>query len=203
MAERPLRKFRWWHGLAFYAGVQLAQLGLRSVAARCRAEKRRGTGKSADDRETHREMRLPVFAPPGWAYPVAWSINSVSLIAGGLYVLNLPTETEGRAEFLRWQAAAWGLFALFDTAYLELESPINAALVTFAYSGATVASLVAAQGRIEDRMQSRCAALSLATTLVWLVLSNPVAVAQAAWNHDPFWNAGPFLEPPKGWEKKE
>ncbi len=142
--------------------------------------------------------RLPIFAPPGAAFPIAWSINSASSIAGGLHVLNMPVETEGRTEFLRLQAAAWSLFALFETAYFGLRSPINAALVTFAYTGVTVASLDVALRRMEDRR----VALSLATTLAWLALANPVAVAQAAWNYDPFWKAGPFGTPPPGWEKK-
>lgn len=196
------RQFHWWHGAAFFVGVRLAQLGLRAAAAKwteSRAPQRSGPEGGETERESYEKMRLPVFAPPGWAFPVAWSINSACLIAGGLHVLNRDSETPGRTEFLASQAAAWGLFALFDTAYFGLESPINAALVTFAYSGATVASLAAAQGKMKDT----CATLSLATTLAWLALANPVAVAQAAWNRDPFWKAGPFMEPPSGWAKIE
>jgi tryptophan-rich sensory protein len=189
------RQFRWWHGVAFFAGVQLAQLGLRKAAAKWVDSRAPQNGE--DDRESYAAMRLPVFAPPGWAFPVAWSINSACLLAGGLHVLNKDPETPGRTEFLAAQAVAWGLFATFDTAYFGLRSPINAALVTFAYSGATVVSLAAAQGKMKDC----CTALSMATTVAWLALANPVAVAQAAWNRDPFWNTGPWLEPPPGWEK--
>lgn len=189
------KKFRWWHGVAFYAGVQVAQWGLRLAVRRLRNEK--GRGGRENDRESYRAQRLPVFAPPGVAFPIAWGINSVSLVASGLHVLNLPEDAAGRGEFLRLQATAWCLFALFNTAYFELRSPINAALVTFAYSGVTVASLAVAVSRMEDG----CAARSLATTMAWLALANPLAVTQAAWNRDPFWNAGPFLAPPPGWEK--
>ncbi len=189
------KRYPWWYGLAFYAGVQMAQWGLRTAARRWTDE---GEGRSRkQNREAYRAQRLPVFAPPGVAFPVAWTINSVSAIAGGLYVLNLSPRTKGRAEFLRLQLAAWCLFALFDTAYFGLRSPINAALVTFAYTGVTAASIDVAWRRMHDPT----AALSLATTGAWLALANPVAVAQAAWNHDPFWEAGPFCEPPKGWEK--
>jgi translocator protein len=194
------KKFRWWHGMMFYVGVQLAQIAIRSAvrAARgSRDEELSPPASNDQDRELYRSQRLPIFAPPPIAFPIAWSINSISLIAGGLHVLNLPAETAGRAEFLRLQGTAWGLFTLFNTAYFELRSPINAVLVTFAYSAATVASLAIAQAKIKDRR----AILSLATTIAWLALANPVAVAQATWNYDPFWHVGPFMMPPRGWEK--
>lgn len=188
-------KYRWWHGVAFYAGVQMAQWGMRLAVRRVRKQSERAGRES--DRDAYKGQKLPVFAPPGAAFPIAWSINSVSSIAGGLHVLNLPQNAPGRDDFLRLQATAWCLFSFFNTAYFELRSPINAALVTFAYSGVTVASLAVGVGRMEDRR----AAWSLATTLAWLALANPLAVTQALWNRDPFWNAGPFLVPPPGWVK--
>lgn len=169
---------------------------LRETAQSFAANHHRRTRNS--DRASYESERLPVFAPPGVAFPIAWSINSVSTIAGGLYVLNLSRRKKGRTEFLRFQASAWCLFALFDTAYFTLRSPINAAIVTFAYTGVTAASMGVALHRLKEPKVT----LSLATTAAWLAIANPVAIAQAAWNHDPFWNAGPFADPPEGWEKK-
>lgn len=194
------RRYRWWHGVIFYAGVQVAQMALRATVRRARNRQpidARSEATGTRDRESYKSERLPVYAPPAIAFPIAWSINCASSIAGGLHVLNLPEETEGRVEFLRLQVSAWALFSLFNTAYFELRSPINAALVTFAYSAVTVTSLAVALRRMEDRT----AAFSLATTIAWLMLANPLAATQAAWNHDPFWKAGPFLVPPQGWEK--
>jgi benzodiazapine receptor len=187
------KKFRWWQGVAFYAGVQAAQWGLR-LAVRKLREQENGTHRS-NDPETYRAQRLPKYAPPPAAFPIAWSINSLSTIAGGLYVLNLHRRTPGRTQFLTSQAAAWVLFAAFSTAYFELESPINAAAVTAAYTAATTVSLHAACVKMQDKR----AAASLLTTLAWLLLANPLGLTQAAWNYDPFWKAGPFLEPPAGW----
>lgn len=188
-------KFRWWHGVAFYAGVQAAQLGMR-LAVRKLREPESGTPRSSD-RETYQAQWLPKFAPPPAAFPIAWTINSVSTIAGGLYVLNLPKKTPGRTLFVGSQLAAWVLFALFSTAYFELESPVNAAAVTAAYTGATGLSLYAALCRMQDKR----AAASLLTTLAWLALANPLGLTQAAWNYDPFWKTGPFFEPPERWVK--
>ena len=180
------KRFRWWHGAAFYAGVQLASYALKAAA-------RRSTNQPASreaDREFYREQRRPWFAPPPAAFPVAWGINSVSAIAGGLHVLNLPAGAEGRAEFLRLQAAAWVLFAAFDAAYFGLRSPVNAAAITLAYTAVTAASVDVALRRMKDRY----AAASLATTAAWLALANPVGLSVAARNPDPFWKTEP-VEP--------
>lgn len=179
------KRYPWWYGLVFYAGLQIVQLALRA-------------GKRTEDRDLYKTERLPVFAPPGVAFPIAWGINSICLIAGGLHVLNLPAKTEGRLEFLRSQAAAWTLFVLFGPAYFGLRSPINAAIITFLYSAATATSLKSAWCRMHDER----ATLLLGTTVIWLVLANPVGATQALWNRDPFWGIGPLAEPPHGWAKE-
>jgi tryptophan-rich sensory protein len=130
-------------------------------------------------------------------FPVAWSINCCCAIAGGIYVLNLSRHKRGRTKFLVLQSTAWGLFVLFDTAYFGLRSPMNAAAVTLGYTAVTAASIDTA---VREMREPR-AALALATTAAWLALANPLAIAQAAWNRDPFWKVGPFCEPPQGWEK--
>lgn len=184
-------RFKWWHGVVFYAGIQLAQWSIRRTISATRS-----TEPKREDRAFYRRQRLPVFAPPGIAFPVAWTINSATSIAGAIHVLNLRRGRDGRNEFLRRQAAAWVLFVLFETAYFELQSPINAVLVTVAYTGVTLASIRAA-----IRMHDNWALLSLVPTAGWLSLANPVALAQAAWNRDPFWRIGPVCTPSKRWLK--
>jgi len=184
------QRFRWWHGAAFFAGVQVAAFALKRAAAGGNVSRKR-------DRKFYRNELLPVFAPPGAAFPVAWTINSICAIAGGLHVLNMPRETEGRSEFLRLQSAAWALYVTFEAAYFGLRSPINAAGVTILYSGATVASFAVAARRLRDPL----AAASLAPTLAWLALANPVGITQALWNRDAFWKVGPFMNPERRWLK--
>lgn len=183
------KRYRWWHGLLFYAGVQVGRLALRSLARNLAGNSE--SDSREQDRAFYRAQRLPAFAPPAIAFPIAWTVNGACAVAGGLHVLNLPSRTPGRSDFLRFQAAAWTLFAGFDAAYFALRSPLNAAAVTILYTSFTVASLDTALRRMRDRE----AALSLATTLAWLCLANPLAVTQAARNHDPFWNVGPWLAP--------
>ena len=66
-------RFKRWHGLLFYAGVQLIDWGIRTAVRRVNAYTR-----NEADREFYKRQRLPVFAPPGIAFPIAWSINSAT-----------------------------------------------------------------------------------------------------------------------------
>lgn len=184
MGKRP---FRWWHGVLFFAGVQAAEWGIRFAVRTAR-----GTDRKQADRSFYRGQKQPVFAPPGLAFPIAWTINSASSIAGAFRVLNLEVDSRERTRFLSFQAAAWLLFVVFNTAYFELRSPINAAAVTVAYSGVTAASIRSAM-----RMKDWRAVLSLLPTAAWLALANPVGIAVAAWNRDEFWKAGPFADAPE------
>jgi tryptophan-rich sensory protein len=188
MGEQTNRHaYRWWHGFLFYAGVQAAVWGIR-MATRQIAGRR---GRQAD-RDFYRRKKLPVFAPPGVAFPIAWTVNSAGSIASALRVLNLERHSEERSRFLALQGAAWLLFVLFSTAYFELRSPVNSAAITLAYSGVTVASL-----RSALRMKNWPAALALLPTAAWLALAVPVGITVAAWNRDEFWKVGPFLHPPR------
>ncbi len=111
--------------------------------------------------------------------------------------MNLSTNRKGRRQFLQLQGGAWVLFSIFQAAYFGLRSPINAEIVTILYTAVTFASLDVAIREMRDAK----AASSLATTVAWLVLANPVGLAVAAWNYDPLWKVGPFVEPERRWLK--
>lgn len=170
-----MKRWRWWHGVALYAAVVGVQAALRAALG-------------PEDTAFYRRQRLPKFAPPPIAFPIAWGINSVGALYGLLHVANLPPQTPGRAAYLRAQGTAWVLFATFNAAYFGLRSPINAAIVTTLFTVTTATSL-----REAARMRDAKAALALVPTAAWLALANPLAIAQAARNHDEFWKMGPFL----------
>lgn len=163
--------------MAFYAGVRLASWAL-SRAAR-RYARARGLPAARGSREApaifYRRQKLPWFAPPPEAFPIAWSINSAGLIAAGLRALNLPRTRPGRCAFLALQAAGWGLFASFDAAYIELRSRRNAAGVTLPYAALIWASLRLALKPLRDRRL----AWELAPVSAWMLLAVPLSLAQA------------------------
>ena len=181
-------KFRWWEGALFYAGVQCAALSARSLVHGIRARRDRRA-----DGDLYRKQRLPWFAPPAVVFPLAWTINSMGAVNAGLRVVNMRRHRCGRAEFLQYQAVAWMLYAGFNTAYFELDSPLNGAAVTLAFAGVTAGSLRAAW-----RLHDRIAVVSLLPTAAWLGLACPLALYVAARNPDHFWGTKAFSE---GWAR--
>lgn len=55
----------------------------------------------------------------------------------------------------------------------------------------TLASMLVAPLHLKD---SRVV-LSLATTILWLLIATTAATFQALWNHNEFYGVGPFMEP--------
>jgi tryptophan-rich sensory protein len=105
--------------------------------------------------------------------------------------LNTPRGTPGRDAYVALQAATWLNFVLFNAAYFSLRSPLNALVLTVSFFALMLASMLVALLRLKD---SRVA-LSLATTILWLLIATTAATFQALWNRDEFYGVGPFMEP--------
>jgi tryptophan-rich sensory protein len=102
--------------------VQLIGWGIRTAVRRVNAYTR-----NEADREFYKRQRLPVFAPPGIAFPICMEHQQCDCHAGALHVLNTKRNNRERHWFLCLQTVACALFVTFNTAYFELRSPISAA----------------------------------------------------------------------------
>jgi tryptophan-rich sensory protein len=149
------------------------------------------------NRDYFNNLRQASFTPPAWAFAPAWTLNNVCTIYGLMRVLNKPTSTRGRREYLALQSASWVNYVVFNAAYFSLRSPLNALVVTLSMFVLTILSAWVALFRLKDTF----VALSLATLLVWLVIASGAAICQAAWNKDDLYGVGPFFEPLAGLEK--
>lgn len=186
------RYWRWYHGVAFYAIVQVLTFGLSGLTSAARGHRGKNAREAIfGDVSYFRVLKQSVVAPPSWVFGPAWTVNNVCAIWGLLRVLNKPAGTPGRAEYLSLQGATWLDFVLFNAAYFSLRSPINALILTVIFFALTIASGVVALFRLKDS----AAALALATTFVWLIIALTAATFQALWNHDDFYDAGPFTAP--------
>lgn len=159
------RVYTWREGLAFGAAV--------NIAARLAGT---NTGR-------YQEIARPWFAPPGWVFPLAWSINSTLAIWGNLRVLNGPPSAD-RTAYLRLWAGTWVLYTLFGYAFFRRRSPLLGLLVTVNFLVLSVLSASRAV-RIERDLWK-----TYATLLPWLVLATAVAGSVALDNPDP------LLDPP-------
>jgi tryptophan-rich sensory protein len=189
--DEKQRRWRWYHGVLFYVIVQILTFGLSGLVNLARGRKIRSVGELLGDVAYFEELRQAVVAPPAWVFGPAWTINNLSVIWGTLRVLNRPEGSAGRRTYLALQAASWLDYVIFSAAYFGLRSPINALGLTLAMLGLTIASGLVALLRLRDSL----VALSLATLFVWLLIASTAAIFQALWNHDAFYDRGPFTEP--------
>lgn len=195
------RRWRWYHGAAFYAGVQALSYGLGVLAKRIVGASRPKLGESivgnAANDAFYNQLTQPIFAPREWVFAPVWTLNNLLCLWGLLRVANMPPGRPGRGAFLWLQGSVWLSFAAFNGVYFGLRSPINGAISTNIGFAATVASMYVALFRLRDGR----AALSQSTILPWLVLATATANLVAAWNRDECYAAGPFLTPAAGWTK--
>ena len=169
-AQRLLHpdQYRWWHGLLF--GIAANAVSALS------------TGRQADDQRFYEGLRQAPFAPPGWVFGPAWTINNISTLWGNLRLLNLPAETPHRNTLLWLQGASWAIFSTFSYVYFNRRSPILAFVWTSGMYALTITSMLLAS-KIDRKI-----VFSLATLFAWLSLATVVAAYQMVYNPDPLFN---------------
>lgn len=188
-------EWKWYHGAALYIGANATTFALERLAKRSQAH----VPDHEPDKAYYRQQKRAVFAPPSWAFGPAWTFNAISLIWGGLRVLNMPKRTTGRKPFLALQTAFWLLYIAFTPLFFGLRSPILGAISTYLTLGVTAASEVVAVKQLKDKPT----AFSQLSTLVWLVVASATALTTALWNRDPFLRQPARVEPDKAWLKTD
>ena len=194
VANTKRNRWRWYHGVLAYAATELLSYGLGKLAERSTGNK---TTREAQD-PYYDNLKQPVYAPPGLAFPVVWAVNNTARISGLVRVLNKPQGTPGREAYLILQGTSLLNYAAFNAAYFGLRSPTLGAVMTVADLGLGVASGYVALKELRDPK----VAVSLSTLAPWLVLATAVSVPVALWNGDELYDTSPRLDAPAQWVKK-
>ena len=167
----------------------LATLGLAAVALAAPLVLRKRTRdaddaapRDADDDDFYERQARPPWAPPAWAFPVAWTLNTVALAAAAQHLAFRQNHAR-RTELLAYLAAHFALYATFSRVYFDERSPVLAA----AWTSADFAVCHLAFYRALP--VSRPVALAFAPVNLWLTLALPLSLYQAAANRDPLFGA--------------
>lgn len=162
----PQPRYRWWHAAGFGLAVNAVSTLL--------------IGRRTDEQAYYASLKQAPFAPPGWLFPPAWTVNNVSLLWGSLALVNEPEQAPQRDALLALQALWWGLYSTFGFVYFRQRSPILAAVWTAASWALTIATTAVSLRTGRTRLIQ-----SQLTTLAWLTLATGVAAYQARFNPDP------------------
>jgi translocator protein len=125
-----------------------------------------------------RSLKQAPWAPPGWLFGPAWTINNFFLLLALVRILAMK-KGPAKNKLLAIQIFVWVIFYSFDYVYFKKESPFLAAIWTHSDSVLALMSLVI--GWKEDRELGAC---YLPLTL-WTLYAGTVADFQWANNPDP------------------
>jgi len=158
-------RFRWWHAIAIFVGANLVSILPAGVNG---------------DGAFYNSFQLPTVAPPDWLFAPMWLFLNVTSLWALSRVANAPRLTRRHRAFFVLEGTSWVLFALFNTVYFGLKSPVLGAIDTTAGLALGLAGLACCFS-IDRR-----AALLILPRVLWLVLATYVSVYVALNNADVF-----------------
>lgn len=124
------------------------------------------------------ELKQAPWAPPGWLFGPAWTINNILLIRALWKLLRQPVQVRSDRQLLALQAGIWLVFCTFGYVYFRKGSPLLAAVWTQTDAVLALTSLLIA------RKKGRGFAAHYAPLLLWTAFASTVAWYQAAYNDD-------------------
>jgi tryptophan-rich sensory protein len=127
-----------------------------------------------------RKTKQPAWAPPGWVFAPAWTINNIFLLKALLELLRTKKGLPRQKQLLILQMLIWGVFCSFGYFYFRKQSVLIGGVLTVADAGFALASFIIARGS-DKKFANQYLPL-----LLWTTFASTLAVPQAVWNDDPF-----------------
>jgi translocator protein len=132
------------------------------------------------DEVFYNTFQRPSVAPPDWFFAPMWLFLNVTSLVALYFVANAKPRTAQHKTFMWLESIGWVLFAVFNTLYFGMKSPLLGAVDT------TLGLLVALGSlALSFRLDRRAFWLVLPRVL-WLLLATYVSVYVALNNVDPF-----------------
>lgn len=137
-----------------------------------------GPGNKSKEIYSRRLKQAP-WAPPSWAFGVAWSTINIFVTRALFTLLQEEKNDKNEKALLALQAAIWIIFCTFGWAYFGKKSPVLAAVWTIADAGLATASIAIA------KRKGAAFAANYLPLLIWTYFASTLAVYQAKENPDP------------------
>ncbi len=165
-----------------------ATLGIAGFAIALPLVFRRSTGKAGASRRAlaaddvfYESANKPTWAPPAYAFPLAWSVSTLCLAAAFQY-LAFRQNHPRRRELLTYLGLHGLFYASFPRVYFDEKSPVLAAGWTLADFAICHLAFYRTLG-INRKLAEAFVPVNL-----WLTLAVPLSLYQAAANRDPFFD---------------
>jgi tryptophan-rich sensory protein len=157
---------RWW------------EVALLTVAVSILSRVLIGNPQKQNRKYYEEETKQPAWAPPGWVFAPAWTINNVFLIKALLELLRKRKDMPQQKQLLILQVLIWSVFFSFGYFYFRKQSSLMGGVLTVADAGLAIASFIIAR-RGDKQFANHYLPL-----VVWTAFASTLAVPQALWNDD-------------------
>ncbi len=161
--EKPVR---WW------------EVALLTVAVTVLSRLFTGDPQKKNQKFYEKKTKQVAWAPPGWVFGPAWTINNIFLLKALLELLRNRKDMPEQKQLLILQSLIWTVFFSFGYLYFRRKSSLMGGALTVADALLAIASFVIAR-----KANKRLAAHYL-PLVVWTSFASTLAVPQAVWNDD-------------------
>jgi benzodiazapine receptor len=166
------KKLSWW------------QIVLTSIVVSAIGGLSSGKPNSKERKLYEKELTQAPWAPPGWVFAPAWTINNFFLLKA-LQQLLLHKDLGVKKKLIVHQAIIWIIFFSYGYIYFNKKSTVLAALWTIGDTAMAASSF--ALSRKEDKNLS----LLYLPLLGWTSFASTIAIYQALKNYDPLLHFNP------------
>lgn len=141
---------------------------------------RLATGKPQQQNRAYyeEETKQPAWAPPGWVFAPAWTLNNVFVLRALLQLLKNGKDMPEKKKLLILQALIWGVFLSFGFVFFKKRSNILGGIWTVADAAFSVMSFIIA------RRVNKSLAANYLPLMAWTTFASTVAIPQALRNRD-------------------
>ena len=166
------KKLSWW------------QVALASVALSAIGGLSSGKPNNKERRLYEKELKQAPWAPPGWVFAPAWTINNFFLLKA-LQQLLRHNDINQKKKLLILQSIIWFIFFSYGYIYFNKRSTVLAALWTIGDAALAWSSFTI------SKREDKALANLYAPLLGWTSFASTIAVYQALKNDDPVLHFNP------------